>query len=80
MKNVEVWGQTIRSWLCSSPDYGLTSSDMRSNKHHLPTYKVGSTMGLAPRVDRKLGKVHSVNSMEVYQNGKFLRNSYQYCH
>ncbi len=78
MKNVEVWGQTKRSWPSLYPDLSHTTSNMNKGIHIGTTYMVGNTKSFFDRLNRKLGKTSYGYPMGVYQNGKFLRTSYQY--
>lgn len=77
MQNVEVWGQTMRSWPSIYPDWGQSTANMRKGIHGGPTYMIGSDKGKFTQFDRVTGKPYQAYPMGIYQNGKFLRNQYQ---
>jgi uncharacterized protein RhaS with RHS repeats len=77
MKNVDVYGQTHRSWPSIYPDSGTSTSDIRNNIHVPPIYMVGSNKHLLSRLNRLMGWSNYAYPMAIYQNGKFIRNQYQ---
>jgi len=77
MKNVDVFGQTHRSWPSKLRNRGLTTSEFRDDIHNYPVYMVGSNKAFHARLQRMLGRPYYVYPMDVYQNGKYLRSRYQ---
>ena len=77
MKNVDVYGQTNRSWPSKLRNRGLTNSDMLNDIHNYPTYMIGSNKSLYHRLRRKIGGFYYAYPMAVYQNGKYLDSRYQ---
>lgn len=77
MKNVNVFGQTMRSWSSKYPDAAVTASEMLKDVHHIPTYMVESDKALISRFHRIVGIGNSSYPMAIYQNGQFLRQQQQ---
>ncbi|MDR2407164.1 MAG: hypothetical protein LBE13_03505 [Bacteroidales bacterium] len=77
MKNVNVYGQTHRSWPSIYPDNGTSTSNIRNNIHIPPIYMVGSNKHVLSRLNRLMGWSNYAYPMAIYQNGKFIGTQYQ---
>ena len=74
MRNINVWGQTTRSWPSPFSNVRLTTSSIRKGNHYVPTYLVGSYPG---RLSSITGQPSASNPMAIYKNGVLVRFSQQ---
>jgi len=70
MKNVDVWGQTQRSWPSPYTNARVSTPDIVSGNQHMPTYFVGSQKGLPGVISRAMPT--AAFPMAVYKNGQFI--------
>jgi RHS repeat-associated protein len=72
MKNVDVWGQTTRSWPSPFANSRLTNDDIQVGIHHVPTYMVGSDKSFGTRVLATLQIAQKINPMAIFKNGALV--------
>ncbi|MDQ7960824.1 RHS repeat-associated core domain-containing protein, partial [Flavobacterium lindanitolerans] len=77
MKNVEVVGQTHKSWPSSFTNVRQPTDNISKGKHTYPTYMVGSDKSFVQRVNTLLGFPTYAKPMAVYQNGTLIRYEHQ---
>ncbi len=77
MKNVEVAGQTHRSWPSPFTNVRQPTDNTANGKHIYPTYMVGSDKSFPQRVNTLLGSPTYAQPMAVYQNGVLIRFEHQ---
>jgi hypothetical protein len=76
MNDVEVWGQTQRTWPSPYTNVRISTSNIKSGNHQPPTYFVGSVVG---SVANKISNTMPTYAypMAVYKNGQFVGFRYQ---
>jgi RHS repeat-associated protein len=75
MKNVDVWGQTQRSWPSPVTNARYVTGDIAKGIHKYPTYFVGSQKGGTGVLSRALPT--AAYPMAVYKNGQFVGFKFQ---
>lgn len=77
MKNVNLWGQTQRSWPSSYTDARVYTDNIGNGNHIVPTYMVGSKIGITSFNTVYLRQPTYAYPMSVYRNGKFINYTNQ---
>jgi RHS repeat-associated protein len=73
MTNVNVWGQTTKSWPSPFSNVRKTTDNIANGKHDVPTYLVGSSKGLVDRLSSIMRQPSAINPMALYKNGVLIR-------
>ncbi|GHV25198.1 hypothetical protein FACS1894176_03110 [Bacteroidia bacterium] len=73
--NVDVWGQTSRSWPSPYTNYRYATAAIQSSNHGYPTYMVGSHKGIMGFLTRYSPMPASV--MSIFRNGTLQGYGYQ---
>ena len=77
MKNVDVAGQTHRSWPSPYTNVRQPTDNISNGNHIYPTYMVGSDKSLPQRINTLLGSPTYAQPMAVYRNGILIRYEHQ---
>jgi RHS repeat-associated protein len=73
--NVDVWGQTSRSWPSPDTNYRYVTPSIESGNHGYPTYMVGSHKGIMGFLSRYTKT--QASPMSIFKNGKLQGYKYQ---
>jgi hypothetical protein len=78
MANVEVWGQSQKSWPSPYSDARVSTSNINSGNHKAPTYMVGSIQNAIVGFNtRVLGQPTYAYPMAIFKNGQFVGYRHQ---
>lgn len=77
MTNVNVWGQTERSWPSPYTNTRVYTDNIGSSNHDYPTYMVGSKRGITGFNTVYLKQPTYGYPMSLYRNGTFIKNEHQ---